>query len=140
MPCLLVGLCELDWCIYMIHNLKKIVPVLFALSLLSCSGDNSELSTSSDVPDPADAPPRKSFLLIIIDTLRADHLSCYGYDRCTSPSIDSLAAEGTLWAFAQAQSPWTLPSHASIWTGLSVRSHRTIANEAWFTDRTGGKN
>ena len=61
--------------------------------------------------------------LIIIDTLRADHLSCYGYDRDTSPVLDSLAASGTLFSRCQAQAPWTLPAHASIWTGLSTASH-----------------
>ncbi|MCK5116619.1 MAG: sulfatase [Candidatus Aegiribacteria sp.] len=76
----------------------------------------------------------QNIILIILDTLRADHLSCYGYHRYTSPSIDSLAAEGTLWANAQAQAPWTLPAHASIWTGLSVRSHRTIIPQAVYMD------
>lgn len=66
-----------------------------------------------------------NILIIIIDTLRADHLSCYGYDRQTSPNIDSLANAGTMWSNAQAQAPWTLPSHASIWTGLSVQAHHT---------------
>ena len=69
--------------------------------------------------------PGGNVILIIIDTLRADHLSCYGYHRYTSPSIDSLTESGSLWTSFAAQSPWTLPSHASIWTGLSVRSHRT---------------
>ena len=66
---------------------------------------------------------RPDVFLIIIDTLRADHLSCYGYDRVTSPVLDSLAASGTLFTRCQAQAPWTLPAHASIWTGLSVASH-----------------
>ena len=77
---------------------------------------------------------QQNIILIIIDTLRADHLSCYGYHRYTSPSIDSLAAEGTLWANAQAQAPWTLPAHATIWTGLSVRSHRTVNPQSVLTD------
>ena len=61
--------------------------------------------------------------LIIIDTLRADHLSCYGYPRDTSPVLDSLAAVGTLFTRFQAHAPWTLPSCASIWTGLTPASH-----------------
>ncbi len=66
---------------------------------------------------------RPNILLIVIDTLAADHMSCYGYDRDTSPAMDSLASSGTIWFNMQAQSPWTLPSMASILTGLTVKTH-----------------
>ncbi|MFO7948976.1 MAG: sulfatase [Candidatus Fermentibacteraceae bacterium] len=66
-------------------------------------------------------PP--NVLLIIIDTLRADHLGCYGYHRPTSPALDSLASSGTRWAACQAQSSWTLPAMTTIFTGLSERAH-----------------
>ena len=66
---------------------------------------------------------KPDIFLIIIDTLRADHLGCYGYDRNTTPVLDSLAESGTRFSRCQAQAPWTLPAHASIWTGLSVASH-----------------
>ncbi len=59
---------------------------------------------------------RPNVLLITVDTLRADHLGCYGYKRPTSPNIDSLAAEGVLFEQAEAQAPWTLPSMASLLT------------------------
>ena len=62
-------------------------------------------------------------LFIIIDTLRADHLSCYGYERNTSPTIDSLAATGVRWENCQAQAPWTLPATTSIFSGLSAAHH-----------------
>ncbi|MCD4701029.1 MAG: sulfatase [Candidatus Aegiribacteria sp.] len=68
---------------------------------------------------------RPNVILIIIDTLRADHLSCYGYCRDTSPSLDSLAAAGTRWENCQAQAPWTLPSTATIFTGLNAKQHGT---------------
>ncbi len=74
-------------------------------------------------------PEKRSVILISIDTMRADHLRCYGYDRKTSPTMDSLALAGTRWTSCQAQSPWTLPSHASIWTGLSVDAHGTRWDE-----------
>ncbi len=70
------------------------------------------------------AAAHTNILLVIIDTTRADHLSCYGYARMTSPCIDSLAATGTRWVRAQAQSPWTLPAIASMMTGMSDRAHR----------------
>jgi len=63
-------------------------------------------------------------LVIGIDTLRADHLGSYGYPRPTSPHIDALAAEGVVFSNAIAQSPWTLPSFASIFTGLLPSVHR----------------
>ena len=68
---------------------------------------------------------RPNVILIIIDTLRADHLSCYGYHRETSPSLDSLAASGTRWENCQAQAPWTLPATATIFTGLNAKQHGT---------------
>lgn len=74
-------------------------------------------------------PDIKGVVLISIDTMRADHLRCYGYERKTSPTMDSLAQSGTRWTACQAQSPWTLPSHASIWTGLSVDAHGTTWDE-----------
>jgi arylsulfatase A-like enzyme len=62
-------------------------------------------------------------LLIGIDTLRADHLGCYGYHRPTSPRIDALAAESVLFEQAISQSPWTLPAFASIMTGVVPSRH-----------------
>ncbi len=66
---------------------------------------------------------RPSFLLVVVDALRADHLGCYGYHRDTSPALDSLASAGVIWTGAQAQAPWTLPAGASILSGLTVRAH-----------------
>ncbi len=66
---------------------------------------------------------RPNVLLICIDSLRADHLGCYGYHRNTSPTIDSLASQGCLFTRAIAQSSWTLPSHASLLTSLYAKSH-----------------
>jgi arylsulfatase A-like enzyme len=62
-------------------------------------------------------------LLISIDSLRADHLGCYGYSRDTTPHIDSLATTGFVFANCIAQSSWTLPSHASLLTSLFVKTH-----------------
>lgn len=56
-------------------------------------------------------------LVIVVDALRADHLSTYGYHRSTSPYVSRLAAQGVLLQNAIATAPWTLPSHASFLTG-----------------------
>jgi arylsulfatase A-like enzyme len=64
-----------------------------------------------------------NIVLISIDTLRADHLGSYGYERNTSPNIDKLAEKGVLFENAYSQSPWTIPSVASIFTSLYPIEH-----------------
>lgn len=66
----------------------------------------------------------RNVILISLDTLRADHLGCYGYSRPTSVAIDRLAAEGILFERCLAPSPWTLPSHVSLMTGLRTINHQ----------------
>lgn len=61
---------------------------------------------------------RPNIFVVLIDTLRADHLSCYGYKRPTSPNIDKLSAEGVRFAKAFSSSSWTDPSILSLFTGL----------------------
>lgn len=70
-----------------------------------------------------DVPPPPNLLLISIDTLRADHLSCYGYKRNTSARIDKLAADGILFENCFSVSCKTTPSHMSIMTGLYPQEH-----------------
>jgi arylsulfatase A-like enzyme len=66
----------------------------------------------------------RAIILISLDTLRQDHLGCYGYGRDTSPHIDRFAKEeGILFEAAYAQAPLTLPSHMSILTGLYPETH-----------------
>jgi arylsulfatase A-like enzyme len=62
-------------------------------------------------------------VLVVIDTLRADAVSAYGAVEGTTPAFDALAREGVLYTRAFASSPWTLPSHASLLTGLDVDRH-----------------
>ena len=63
---------------------------------------------------PAGAP---NVLLIIWDTVRGQSLSVYGYDRPTTPFLEAMAGEGTRFDRAMATAPWTLPSHAGMFTG-----------------------
>ena len=67
--------------------------------------------------------PRPDILLVLIDTLRADRLGCYGNSRPTSPNLDRLAAEGLRFEHALSASTWTLPSTASILSGLLPDQH-----------------
>src|SRR5437588_2020806 len=64
-------------------------------------------------------------LLVVIDDTRADHLSCYGYQRPTTPNIDRLAATGVLYEQCISPAVWTLPSMASLFTGLYPSQHGT---------------
>jgi arylsulfatase A-like enzyme len=66
---------------------------------------------------------RPSVVLIVLDCGRADHLSCYGYGRETTPFIDRLAAEGVRFTHMITTAPWTLPAHASLFTGLYSSTH-----------------
>ncbi len=66
---------------------------------------------------------RPNIVLVSIDTLRADHLSCYGYERPTSPHLDRLAAESVLFTRSFSASTWTLPSTATLLTGLLPAQH-----------------
>lgn len=90
-----------------------------ALLIVGCSEQESE---------------RPNVVLISIDTLRADRLSCYGHDRVTSPHIDALAREGVLCEDASSSSSWTLPSHWSMLTGLPVSVHGACEAQLWNTE------
>jgi arylsulfatase A-like enzyme len=85
-------------------------------------------------------PPR-SVLLVLVDALRADRLGCYGYRaRPTSPRLDAFAAGATRFAHAVSSTPWTLPSMATLFTGLYPSVHgAALASDIgrWLTDRTG---
>lgn len=70
-------------------------------------------------------PPH--LILIVVDSLRADHVGAYGYPRPTTPNIDRLAAGGVLFANATAPSSWTKPSVASLFTSRYPSEHGAVA-------------
>ena len=88
--------------------------VLVLLALAAGCGPRSEPSAREGAPN---------VLLITIDTLRADRLGAYGYDRPTSPELDRFAAGAVVFEEAQASAPWTLPSLASMLTGEEPPTH-----------------
>lgn len=69
---------------------------------------------------------RPNVLLLVCDTLRADHLGCYGYNRPTSPFIDNFAAEALLFENAMSNAPWTRPAMGSLFTSLYPHQHRAF--------------
>ena len=104
------------------------LAMTFALAgVLACSdGDGSPpasepVEATATVEEGSPTPP--SVLLVVFDTARADAFSSYGAVEGTTPAVDALAARGTRFARAFAPSPWTVSSHASLFSGLRVDEH-----------------
>lgn len=81
----------------------------------------------ADVRASAPRVTRPNVLLVSIDSLRADHVSSYGYGRATSPTIDRLAAEGVLFVDAISPASWTTPAHMTLLTALPPEVHRVTS-------------
>ncbi len=80
------------------------------------------------------APGSRNVVVVTLDTLRADRLGCYGFRGVETPNIDAVAAEGVLFEQATATAPMTLPSHASIFTGLIPPHHGVRDNGGFFLE------
>jgi arylsulfatase A-like enzyme len=74
-------------------------------------------------PAVAASPERPNLILIVLDTLNASHLGLYGYPRPVSPWLDEYAAGSAVFEHAVSSSSWTLPAHATLFTGLFSRAH-----------------
>jgi len=103
----------------------RILRALLVIALLpwGCSPDAPAKDGPTSAAGARATAPAPAVVVVVADTLRADHLGCYGYHRSTSPHIDALAATATRYSRAFASSPWTLPSHASLFTGLDPHQH-----------------
>jgi len=77
---------------------------------------------------------RPNLVLVVMDTLRADRTSTYGYGRATTPRLDRLAARGVVYDEAYATASWTWPSTASILTGLHPEEHGVLGPRSCFLD------
>ncbi len=88
--------------------------MLLALVLAACA------------PTPPPPPRKPDIVLIVVDTLRADHLGAYGYARPTSPNLDALAQRGALFERAYSHAGWTLASFGSLLTGLYPHEHHAV--------------
>jgi arylsulfatase A-like enzyme/tetratricopeptide (TPR) repeat protein len=98
----------------------------FALAMSLGMSAACRRAPESDTSNAPASPP--NVLLITVDTLRADRLGCYGYERARTPHTDRLAEEGVRVAHAIAPTPLTLPSHTSILTGLEPPAHGVRGN------------
>jgi arylsulfatase A-like enzyme len=107
------------------------LPVAVAIVAITAAslwlGDRAKQARENARSLPQAGSP--NVLLIVLDTVAAGHLGLYGYDRATSPTLTELAGRGARFNAARAASSWTLPSHASMFTGRWV--HELSAG--WFT-------
>ena len=104
--------------------------VLRGVHLLRPETSPASLPAAAAVAPAAPPPPaaaavgeRPNLIIYLVDTLRADHLGCYGYARPTSPRIDRFAADAVLFENGRAQSSWTKPAVAAVLTGLYPLAH-----------------
>ena len=91
-------------------------------------------AAGSRPPAPGRTAVAHNVILITLDTLRSDRLSCYGSDLVDTPNIDAFAAEGVRFANAASTVPFTLPAHASIMTGLYPPGHGVRENVGYVLD------
>lgn len=114
------------------------------LACASCGGDSSEVQRAEVGPAPSwpiqlgtrslPAHDYERVVLVTLDTLRADHVGCYGYGRATTPFLDSLAERGVRFTRAFSQISHTAPAHASLLTGLVPSVHGLVANGMELSD------
>ena len=95
------------------------------------SSDAYGCETSTAVRRAAPPAAAPNIVLVVIDTLRADHVSCYGYPRATTPTIDALAANGVAFTQAISQAPWTAASVGSLVTGVYPSVHGIDGGIEW---------
>jgi arylsulfatase A-like enzyme len=79
----------------------------------------------------------QNVLFVVLDTVRKDHLTPYGHDRPTTPALGEFAEEARVYDHAVAQAPWTLPVHASMFTGLYPSEHAATQEDPYLADEIG---
>jgi arylsulfatase A-like enzyme len=113
------------------HRLPAILLALAAGYLAIAGGIAATATAQPNPPAPAGRlaiAPEYNVVLISIDSLRADHLSAYGYRRDTSPAMAALARDGILFRNNTTTTAWTLPGHMSILTGRSLLGHGVVTD------------
>lgn len=102
-------------------GVRRLIPAFLAVTVLAASG-GCRTSSGDSAPAPV-VTGRPNVLLVTIDTLRADHVGCYGDASASTPTLDALARRGVRFETAVAHVPLTGPSHASILTGRTPLGH-----------------
>lgn len=94
-----------------------VLAATVAAVALAVAGHRSWTESEALAALPPATPGRPNVLLVVLDTVRAQSLSLHGHDRATSPNLDRLAREGATFERTITTAPWTLPSHAAMFTG-----------------------
>jgi arylsulfatase A-like enzyme len=116
-----------------VYGLVTVLPLILLSVPMILEKSSSQFGLPADIPDlEADAP---DVLVIVMDTVRAQSSSTYGYDRQTTPTLDRIAKEGLLFKDANAPATWSLPAHASIFTG-TFPSWNNAHGETRYLDDT----
>ena len=137
-----IGLRTAGWFESRLRRSRRLIPpgivallvIVIGLAGGSLSWERSA-RTRAERGRNAAASPVRNVLLIVLDTVRADHLGLYGYARPTTPNLSRLANEGVRFERARSTAPWTLPSHASLFTGAgrtSSASNRSAGSTRTF--------
>ena len=114
------------WCLSAAYRVSL---ALLLVSVVGCGDDGGASGGAAvPIPKPAAVVPqcedqRPTIILVVLDTTRADSVSAYGEVEGTTPNVDALASTGTRFEYAYAPSPWTVSSHASLFSGLRVDEH-----------------
>ena len=117
------------------HKWQSVAGIVAAISLLAGAGCRQEGTndatansgpTAKEIQKIQEAVPKPNILIWLVDTLRADHLSVYGYSRNTSPQLDKFAKDAIVFENAYAPSSWTKPSTASLLTGVNPNRHGAV--------------
>jgi arylsulfatase A-like enzyme len=114
------------WIFRRARRLPLVLGVLALVAGLAMPDLAAHVRATPAAPRPARppaSPGAPDVLVVVLDTVRADHLGAYGYAKPTSPSFDAIAREGTLFADAVSPATWSLPSHASLFTGRFPSAH-----------------
>ncbi len=109
-----------------IRRITAWAPII-ALALAGCE-------RAREAPTAQSRTDLPNIILITVESLRADHVGCYGYDRPTTPNIDALAGESVRFTDAHSATSWTLTSHASMFTGLYPSAHQVILPKDRLSD------
>ena len=105
-----------------------IISILYIFSYYSKKDIISNSHISSNIPNTL----KQNLILIVMDTTRADHLSCYGYFKKLTPNLDEIAKRGILFKNCISVVSWTLPSHASIFTGNFSSEHGATSKHQYL--------
>ena len=105
------------------YLLTILLPLALCAGVSGCAGRKGPKHNGTNV------------LLIVMDTVRSDRLSCYGNSRAVTPMVDALANYGYRFENFFSNSSWTLPSHASLFTGVYPAAHRATQETLALDDR-----